>query len=243
MEGGNWKVCEGLLERSKTIINKKTQIIEIIKKTTPDREQPSYYLRSDKGLISTHFDVVIVAVPLEIKHNFIGCDGCSRWPHQQQLGEFQQTVATFLKGKINENTFKFCSELPCTIGTMEKPEICFSSVGKQTSVWNKKLHGQEQVWKVFSREPLTKECTEKLFSRRDDAKSVVWLAYPHYTPPEKFLPFVLDEGIFYVNAIEWAASAMEMSALSGKNAALLAAQFLKKGKSLTSKHQEGHEEL
>ena len=39
--------------------------------------------------------------------------------------------------------------------------------------------------------------------------------------PEKFWSFVLDDGVFYINAIEHSANAMETSAVSAKNAVLL----------------------
>jgi prenylcysteine oxidase/farnesylcysteine lyase len=49
-----------------------------------------------------------------------------------------------------------------------------------------------------------------------------WLAYPHYDSISLPLPkFILFPGIYHVNAIEWAASAIEMSLIGGKNAALL----------------------
>lgn len=47
-----------------------------------------------------------------------------------------------------------------------------------------------------------------------------------FDPPEQFAPFVLADGLFYSNAIETAASAMEMSAIAAKNSALLVKQFL-----------------
>ncbi len=53
-----------------------------------------------------------------------------------------------------------------------------------------------------------------------------WLAYPVYNPPEECPSFVLDSGMFYINGIEKAASAMEMSAIGGKNVALLARNYL-----------------
>ena len=243
VEGGNWKVCKGLLEKSKAIVNKNTQVIEIIKKKLDEQQNALYFIRTVKSLVSTPFDVVIVATPLEVRQNFIGCDGCSRWPYQQELGEFHQTVATLQKAKLNTSTFKF-SKLPETVGTMEKSEICFSSLRQQTSVLEEKVDDKEgQVWRVASMEPLSKECREKMFSQSQDPKQIIWLAYPHYTPPEKFLPFLLDEGIFYVNAIERAASAMEMSALSGRNAAMLTGRFLKKGNLSSPKKGEGHDEL
>lgn len=53
-----------------------------------------------------------------------------------------------------------------------------------------------------------------------------WEAYPRFAPPEKFAPFRLADGLFYSNAWENAASAMEMSAIAGKNSALLVRHFL-----------------
>ena len=101
----------------------------------------------------------------------------------------------------------------------------------------------KNVWKVFSRKPLTDDQKRKLFPKATGSKEVIWLAYPHYTPPEKFLPFVLDEGVFYVNAIEWAASAMEMSSLSAKNAALLTARYFNKSKPASEERADVHGEL
>lgn len=53
-----------------------------------------------------------------------------------------------------------------------------------------------------------------------------WMAYPRFSAPERFAPFRLLPGLCYVNAIENAASAMEMSAIAGRNCALMAAQHL-----------------
>ena len=53
-----------------------------------------------------------------------------------------------------------------------------------------------------------------------------WYAYPKFAPPEDFAPFQLAKGIYYNNALENAASAMEMSAIAAKNSALLVRQHL-----------------
>ena len=58
-------------------------------------------------------------------------------------------------------------------------------------------------------------------------------AYPKFNPPETFSDIRLSEknagtsGVFYLNAIEAATSAMEISAISAKNIALLIAKDLK----------------
>ena len=56
------------------------------------------------------------------------------------------------------------------------------------------------------------------------AKVFNWLAYPKYSPNErpKFGSFVLSPRLYHVNAIELAASAMEMSAIAAKNVANIA---------------------
>ncbi len=123
VKGGNWKVCEGLLNKSSAILNENSQIIEIIKKpSSTDDNKPLYYLRSTKTLINTPFDVVIVAVPLDVSQNFIGCQECNNWPVYSELGQFQQTVATFVNGTLNHDVF---GSEPDAIGTMEKPDIFF----------------------------------------------------------------------------------------------------------------------
>ena len=54
-----------------------------------------------------------------------------------------------------------------------------------------------------------------------------WYAYPHYDPPEQFPPFVLDNGgLFYINSIEKAVSALEMSPIGAKNVALLTKEYI-----------------
>ena len=44
----------------------------------------------------------------------------------------------------------------------------------------------------------------------------------------RHMTFILDDGVFYVNAVEKAASAMEMSAIGAKNCAILAYEYLQK---------------
>ena len=82
---------------------------------------------------------------------------------------------------------------------------------------------------MFSREPLTSATINKLFvtgTSTPEYTSVPWSAYPKYSPPESFLPFQLDDGVFHVNAVERASSAMEMVAIGGRNVALLGHQYL-----------------
>lgn len=49
-----------------------------------------------------------------------------------------------------------------------------------------------------------------------------WLAYPRYGANQGLPPVELHPNLYYLNGIEWAASAMEMSSVAAKNIALLA---------------------
>ena len=229
VEGGNWRVCDGLLSSSKATVYKNTRVTEVVKNNNGSTERPIYTLKGDGNIPDKQYDMVIVAAPLEISSYFFDCKGCRNWPSPKELGEFWRTVATFVHGHINLTHFGFGTEydIPEVIGTTETPKNYFNSIGKQQPVENRTEEDPNgtPIRKVFSRSDLTDSQLNELFSRVNEVKVVSWLAYPHFTPPEKFWSFVLDDGVFYINAIEHSASAMEMSAVSSKNAALLAHQY------------------
>ena len=227
MKGGNYLVCKGILEKSGANLALNSKVSGILRGTKENK--PKYALELNGKTTEFMYDAVIIAVPLEVKADFISCQTCSKWPKQNEQGHYQQTVATFVQGTLNYTSFGLAkaSDAPDTIFTVENPDLFFSSIGDLKTVEHK-VTGEMPVYKVFSREALTQEQLEFLFTHVEGhAKRIEWLAYPHYTPPEKFTPFKLDNGVFYVNAIERAASAMEMGAIGGRNAALLATQYLK----------------
>lgn len=82
------------------------------------------------------------------------------------------------------------------------------------------------VFKIFSAAPLSTGLLARMFGDVQLSAVHDWLAYPKFDPPEKFSPFVLAPGLFYNNALENAASAMEMSAVAAANNALLASNYL-----------------
>lgn len=66
---------------------------------------------------------------------------------------------------------------------------------------------------------------------RTETIRINWGAYPHYTAPEVFAPFILDgQHLYYVNAFENAASTMETSATAAENVArLILSRFFTSG--------------
>ncbi|CAE7699200.1 PCYOX1 [Symbiodinium sp. CCMP2456] len=104
----------------------------------------------------------------------------------------------------------------------------FNSIGLHNS---SEKRDDQLIWKVFSPEPLTAEQSKKLFPNGPKCETVGWWAYPKYEATGKKLAdaaFCLDgAGLYYCNAIEEAASAMEMAVLGAKNCVLLASNRLK----------------
>ncbi|KIY92512.1 hypothetical protein MNEG_15451 [Monoraphidium neglectum] len=83
------------------------------------------------------------------------------------------------------------------------------------------------LYKVFSRSALTPDDVDALFVGGSVVDRTPWRAYPVFSPPEEFAPFELAPGLIYNNALENAASAMEVAAVAAKNSALLVAAYLR----------------
>lgn len=83
-----------------------------------------------------------------------------------------------------------------------------------------------QLFKLFSAEPIQRDALSNIFSQHEIVATFPWYAYPKFQPPEQYAPFRLGDGLFYSNAIENAASCMEISAVSAMNSALLVQQHL-----------------
>ncbi|MBV95847.1 Prenylcysteine oxidase, partial [Eschrichtius robustus] len=177
---------------------------------------------------SDFYDIVLVAAPLNRKMSnitFLNFDPPIEEFHQY----YEPLVTTLIKGQLNSTVFtsRALDEFDLgTILTTDNPDLFINSIGFVSSVEENNnpqpKADRAHVWKIFSAGPLTKEQILKLFVSYDYAVKRSWLAYPHYTPPEKCPSIILHDRLYYLNGMEVAASAMEMSAVAGYNAALLA---------------------
>uniref|UniRef100_A0A8C5TN44 Prenylcysteine oxidase 1 n=1 Tax=Malurus cyaneus samueli TaxID=2593467 RepID=A0A8C5TN44_9PASS len=136
-------------------------------------------------------------------------------PPSRNSRPYHQAVTTLVHGRLKPLSLATRTPRPFTWGLDVVSPVEDSSTGG-------KLPLQFAVWRVFSNKVLTKEQLNLLFSSYDSVKVKPWLAYPEYSAPEKFPPIVLHEHLYYLNGLERAASAMEMSAIAARNAALLA---------------------
>ncbi|KAM8972353.1 prenylcysteine oxidase 1 [Pelodytes ibericus] len=230
VEGGNKLVCSGLIYASKAQLIKGT-VTSVQEKIRPMKSGGTVKLyelayETSTGPQMDMYDIVIISTPINngvSSINFLGFNP----PIKTFSRHYQQTVATFVHGRINASFFgcpRPCQFELSEILTTSDPKLFISSIGAVAPVktTGKATHASGlKVWKVFSPEPLTKDQLNLLFESYHAVSVKNWLAYPRYSPPEKMPPIILHDRIYYINSIESAASAMEMSAISAKNVALL----------------------
>ncbi|RHY29036.1 hypothetical protein DYB32_005505 [Aphanomyces invadans] len=214
VRGGNPLMIQGLLKRAQAVVRTKTKVHSI--QTTP-----SLQVDTSNGLVSCQ--AVVVATPLELTD--MALPPSIETPHRP----FQTTHATFVQGELNGSKFEVAGPVAAgVVLTTESSNLPFSSMGLQ----HQRVDAANEtvsLFKVFSRSRWSEDHVKEWF---DDGASVVkrfpWRAYPTYITPEPIPKFKLADGVYYVNAIESAASAMEMSAVGARNVALLIANQLKK---------------
>lgn len=236
VDGGNKRVCSGLLYSSKSeLIPAKVTSIAIKVRPSKSGAPASFYevnYVGEDGAAHSLYDIVIVATPLHPGKSDITFSGFSPPIPSHYPGRFQQTVATLVHGLLNVS-FLGTTEAPSDfrvsdVLTTASEGSIINSVSSLDPVhippgYKPSPASHKKVWKVFSPEPLTQEQLKNMFLSWDSVSETRWLAYPAYSPPRrKTPPFVLHERLYYLNAVEWAASAMEMSAISARNLALLA---------------------
>ena len=86
----------------------------------------------------------------------------------------------------------------------------------------KELGNNEHLVKLFSEDALEASCLESLFKEGFEVlATAAWNAYPKFNAGQNLPDFSLSEGLYYLNAIESGGSCIEISIVSGRNAALL----------------------
>ncbi|XP_046816104.1 prenylcysteine oxidase-like isoform X1 [Vespa crabro] len=220
VKGGNKKVAEHLIYRNVNV-NVVSSYVKKIRYMTVNNfpiYEVQYSSEDNSNLMKNHYDIVILASPLtkdqkmpitfeEFPADFVF------------LGEYQTTVATFVKGHLNRNYFGLEEELDSILSCNSNAQI--HSVGRVDTVEGP-TETDSKIWKIFSNASLPLNDLHNVFLNIEEVKEMIWKAYPRYSTNVRLDKFKLYDGLYHVNAIEWAASAMEMSAIGGRNVAILA---------------------
>lgn len=194
------------------------------------------------------FDAVIIATPfafskLAVEGLEIDQPAITDLPPKK----YTTTHATFIQGRIRPGFFG-----PSTLQQDRIPASVYVKEGANVPISSLSLHIMLNVtdgtgiYKLFSSDLLESSFIDAVFfSGWEELHHRKWQAYPSYHPPEKMTPFLIRPGkrICYVNALETAVSAMEISAIAAKNCALLLAESFReeKGRGIGTTTMEGHE--
>ncbi|XP_050410806.1 prenylcysteine oxidase 1 [Patella vulgata] len=231
VKGGNFQIPERLLKKSKaTLINAEVTQVILQKDSTDVSYEVNYKNTADGKTNSREYDIVVVAAPFRNseKNKIEFVDFPTEIP--SSITDFHRTLALFVQGTPNYTTYGFNSadDFPESVLTTNE-SIFWNSYGKQSSVSGKK-HLEKKtdpteddiVSKIFLNKVPTEEQVRLLFQTRKELRLVDWLAYPEYKPNMELPAFVLYDQLYYVNAIESAASAVEMDVIGARNVANLA---------------------
>ncbi|XP_070152915.1 prenylcysteine oxidase 1 isoform X2 [Polyergus mexicanus] len=223
VKGGNKGVPEHLIYRNKYVNIIPSRVTKI--RNIPDSDSSQYevtYMNKDSiDSITCTYDIVIIAAPLthdqEFPIEFVDFPNNLVFP-----GEYQTTYATFINGDLNPKYFGLQEALDVILSCNPK-KTKISSIGEVNHV-DGANEISSQIWKIFSKESVETNLINNIFSHVTEKKEIAWKAYPHYsnTTNIHFDKFKLHDALYHVNAIEWAGSAMEMSAIAGRNVAILA---------------------
>uniref|UniRef100_A0A8C2WRH0 Prenylcysteine oxidase 1 like n=1 Tax=Cyclopterus lumpus TaxID=8103 RepID=A0A8C2WRH0_CYCLU len=228
VEGGNKLVCSGLLKMANANLLQ-AQVSSISPQlVTWGKLNLIYTTASETG--SELYDIVVLATPLQASvRSGIRFQGFT--PAFEELpGNYHSTVATIVHGYLNTSFFGFPDPrlFPfASVLTTETLDLFFNSVASVCPVnistgFRRKQPQEAGVYKVFSPQPLDKAQLKTLFRSYYSVQVTEWQAYPCYGSNQGLSPVELHPNLYYLNGIELAGSAMEMSSVAAKNIALLA---------------------
>ncbi|NOQ84486.1 MAG: hypothetical protein GQ551_10790, partial [Myxococcales bacterium] len=209
--GGNRRVCEELVRDAGAMLQTGTEVAGV------SQEGARFTLQLSDGRLASH-DVVVVATPGGPAA--LALSGVALPESALRARPFQITWATFVKGTPRADYFGLAhaSDLPDAVLTVEDDTIPFSSLGLVATSPDGAL-----IYKLFSREPLAESLLDEIFSSRDVVEQIRWEAYPVLSPSRDLPPFRLADGLYWVNAMEFAVSTMETEAVAARNVANLVA--------------------
>lgn len=243
VKGGNKGVPEHLIYRNKhvnVIPSRVTKIRNITDSNDSSHYEVTYMNKDSTDSMTSNYDIVIIAAPLTHDQEFL-IEFVDFPDDLVFLGDYQTTYATFINGDLNPRYFDL-QEALSVILSCNPNKTKISSIGKVNPV-DGSTDISSQIWKIFSRESVETNLLNNMFSHVTEKKEIAWKAYPHYSSTTNVLlgKFKLHDALYHVNAIEWAGSAMEMSAIAGRNVAILAYNDFAQKHNFTSSNEKINE--
>uniref|UniRef100_A0A8D1TH59 Prenylcysteine oxidase 1 like n=1 Tax=Sus scrofa TaxID=9823 RepID=A0A8D1TH59_PIG len=228
VEGGNKLVCSGLLKLTKANVIHAT-VTSVTLQQTDGKPLYQVWYENEAGVGSDYYDIVVIATPLHPDSGSSITFGGFDPPIAVAQGPFQPTVVSLVHGYLNSSYFGFPDPklFPfATILTTDFPSfflaldnLCPVNV---SASFRRRQPQEAAVWRVRSPQPLLRSQLKTLFRSYYSVQTAEWQAHPVHSPHGPLPRFMLHDQLFHLNALEWAASSVEVTAVAAKNVALLA---------------------
>eukprot|EP01084_Bolivina_argentea_P285442 489501_1 len=244
--GGNKQIASSLLKSSRANVKYGVKVTSVVKLNDEEKlsrsgapNSPRYALYAgDKRIDDQEYDAVVLAAPLSQAGISFYLNGTGRTVPQIAKQMFQTTHTTLVVGNVKSEAFGLRADEPVPSA------ILLTKDGREKEMWSKMsiekvLENGRTLYKLFSSNELPSGALDVIFGKGEYSvvKHKKWeAAYPKLYPLATWsscgsttmsppcypiLPFSGHDSIFYLNAIEMAVSAIEISMISAKNAALL----------------------
>lgn len=113
----------------------------------------SYDILGSDNIMTSIYDMIIIAAPLtHDQKRTIAFENFTK--DIKFSGEYQTTVASFVKGNLNLSTFDLSEEMGGILSC--NPENIINSIGKINQVEDVS-NNEQNIWKIFSKKPLKSE--------------------------------------------------------------------------------------
>ena len=204
VEGGNVKIAECALESSGAKLVRKE-----VKKISKVNQQ---YKVND---LEELFDILIIASPLTAdKSNllFVGFDEEITIP-----GSYIPITATIVQGKLNTTSLVIHDNMKTTFYYQMSENFPLWSIERTDTNSDDEDENAKPVYRMHSHGPLSEEFLKTIFVSINEVSRTDWLAVPRTDINPNLGSFELSDGLYYINRIEMALSAMEFSIAGAKN--------------------------
>ena len=212
--GGNRRVCEGLVRDAGAMLQTGTEVAGV------SREGAGFTVQLSEGRSVSH-DVVVLATPAG--PGALALSGVEPPESALRARPFQITWATFIKGRPALNTSAWPARATCP--TRCSPWRTTRSHSARWAWWRPRPMGRSSTScsvEIQSRSRFwTSSSAAAMRSSRSAGRPTRSCARANDLPP-----FRLADGLYWVNAMEFAVSTMETEAVAARNVAnLVAAQL------------------